>query len=151
MCRGNKSQPKPHILYNNELKLDLNHYLTRDDCLGYIKNTQNLISGNQHKDKMKRHEEIFHQQKFRECNKHMKRCLNWSWCDGSVVKSMGCSSRGSEFDSQHLHLILSSGLHGHQELSWCNWRTFRQNIHTQKINKNNLFVGNFMYVYYVSW
>jgi hypothetical protein len=33
---------------------------------------------------------------------HVEVGLN-TWRDGSVVKSMGCSSRGSRFNSQHPH------------------------------------------------
>lgn len=60
---------------------------------------------------------------------------NGDWRDGSVVQSMGCSSRDPDFNSQHLHLILFFGLHEHQEFLWCSWHTFRQNIHTHKISK----------------
>jgi hypothetical protein len=43
----------------------------------------------------------------------------WSWKDGSAVKSIDCSSRGPEFNSQQPHGGSQPSIMGSDALFWC--------------------------------
>jgi hypothetical protein len=47
------------------------------------------------------------------------RNFSLDWRDGSAVKSTDCSSRGPEFNSQHLHGGSQSSVTGSDALFWC--------------------------------
>jgi hypothetical protein len=44
--------------------------------------------------------------------------MSWGWRDGSAVRSTGCSSRVSEFNSQHPHGGSQPSVTGSDALSW---------------------------------
>ena len=59
----------------------------------------------------------------------IKKILGWR--DGSVVKSIACSSRGPEFNSQQPHGDSQPSVMGSDALFWCVWRQL-QCAHAQK-------------------
>jgi hypothetical protein len=52
-------------------------------------------------------------------SKKKKKKLRESWRDGSVVKSIDCSSRGPEFNSQQPHGGSQPSAVGSDALFWC--------------------------------
>ena len=62
------------------------------------------------------------------------------WRDGSVVKSIDCSSRGLEFNSQQPHGGSQSSVVGYYALFWCVWRQ----LQCTHINKIYLFQKSFL-------
>jgi hypothetical protein len=54
--------------------------------------------------------------------KKKKKKRMWDWRDGSVVKSIDCSSRGPEFKSQQPHGGSQPSVMGFDALFWCVWR-----------------------------
>jgi len=52
----------------------------------------------------------------------LKTLLPQGWRDGSAVKSIDCSSRGPEFNSQQPHGGSQPSVIGSDALFWCVWR-----------------------------
>jgi hypothetical protein len=65
----------------------------------------------------------------------LKISIKGHWRDGLAVKSTGCSSRGTKFNSQQPHGGSQPSVMGSDTLFWCVWWQ-RQYIHIHKINKS---------------
>jgi len=61
--------------------------------------------------------------------------MGWGWRDGSEVKSIDCSPRGPEFNSQQPHGGSQPSVMGSDALFWCIWRQL-QCTHIHKINNS---------------
>jgi hypothetical protein len=60
------------------------------------------------------------------------------WRDGSVVKSIDCSPKGPEFNSQQPHGGLQPSVKRSDALFWCVWKQL-QCTHIHKVKKNFFF------------